>query len=270
MLSEIINAYLLMLFLVTLVWGLSVYLRDVSIVDSVWSLLFLVAVIYWLSGSAMLPVPHWLVFSLVLLWSVRLCLYLTVRNWGKPEDRRYVEIRNKYQPNFSIKSFFIIFLFQATLAIIIALPLWAVFSSHYQYEYSWLSGLAIVLWVIGFGFETVADQQLYRFIKDRKHHNTVLSTGLWRYSRHPNYFGEFLLWWAFYLFALDANAVWTVVSPLLMSFLLLRFSGVTLLEKDMAGRRPEYLDYCKVTNAFFPWFRKRRTDYSESGLDEGR
>ena len=117
--------------------------------------------------------------------------------------------------------------------------------------------LGAVLAIFGIGFESLADAQLARFRATLGNAGTVLDRGLWRYSRHPNYFGECCVWWGFYLLAADAGAWWTIFSPLLMSLLLLRVSGVTLLEKDIGERRPAYHDYIARTNAFFPGPRRR-------------
>ncbi|MGD9409967.1 MAG: DUF1295 domain-containing protein, partial [Thiohalocapsa sp.] len=116
----------------------------------------------------------------------------------------------------------------------------------------WLDAIAVALWLLGFGFEAIGDQQLARFKTDPANRGKVLDTGLWRYTRHPNYFGEACIWWAFYLFALAAGAWWTIIGPILMTYLLLRVSGVALLEQDMRHRRPTYQDYIHRTNAFFP------------------
>lgn len=231
-------------------WLLSVWRRDVSIVDSAWSLMILAAAgIYAVRG----PGPGaagTLVLVLVAVWALRLSVHLTWRNFGEPEDRRYAEIRTRYEPGFAYKSLYLVFGFQALLAWIVSAPLFAALSA--PWSPGWLSVAGATLWLTGFAFETVADWQLGRFRAAGGNHGRVLDRGLWRYSRHPNYFGECVLWWGLYLFALDAGAWWSVVSPLLMTWLLLRFSGVTLLERDISDRRPEYADYARRTNAFFP------------------
>jgi steroid 5-alpha reductase family enzyme len=232
-------------------WLASLAKRDVSIVDSLWSIFFLAAAVtYWLASPLSAP-RDLLIVTLVTLWAVRLSGYLTWRNWGEPEDHRYQKIRANNAPNFAFKSLFIIFGLQGVLAWIVSLPLLAALAS--DRPLGWLDYAGIVLWAFGFLFETIADWQLARFKRKRINRGRVLDTGLWRYTRHPNYFGEFCVWWGFYLIALSAGAWWAIVAPLLMTFLLLKVSGVAMLEKDIGRRRPAYRDYVERTNAFFPW-----------------
>lgn len=239
-----------MLVLGVLTWLLSLYLRDVSIVDSIWSLMFLTAALVY-AFNVSLDMRGWLVLILVSLWALRLSIYLTWRNWGEEEDRRYRAIREKYSPNFAIKSLFIIFLFQMLLASIAALPLLPAMANS-SVAFTPLDALGVMLWIIGMGFEVIGDWQLSRFKANPNNKGKVMQSGLWGYTRHPNYFGEWCIWWGFYLLAIPVGGWWTIVSPLLMTFLLLRFSGVTLLEEDIGERRPAYRDYIKRTNAFFP------------------
>ena len=243
-------ALVAMLALGSVTWLLSIVKRDVSIVDSIWSLMFLAAAIVYLQHNEAIGTREILIFILVLIWALRLAAYLTWRNWGQPEDSRYQQIREKYSPHFALKSLLIIFAFQAFLAWLISLPL--LVSLNTTQSLSILDLFAMVLWLVGMGFETVADLQLHRFKANSANKGKVLDTGLWRYSRHPNYFGEFCIWWGFYLFAVSSGGWWTILSPLMMSFLLLRFSGVALLEKDIHERRPAYRDYIARTNAFIP------------------
>lgn len=231
-------------------WVISFLRNDVSIVDSLWSLMFLlVALVY--SGISELSGPREvLVLSLVAIWALRLSFYITWRNHGQPEDYRYREIRANNEPGFRYKSLFIVFVFQAVLAWIISLPLAAAIGG--QSAIGLLDYVGCALFLTGWFFEVVGDLQLARFRKDPANAGKVLNTGLWRYTRHPNYFGNASIWWGFYLIALSAGAWWTVVSPLLMTFLLLKVSGVALLEKDISGRRPQYKEYIRRTNAFIP------------------
>ncbi len=181
---------------------------------------------------------------------MRLSLYLTWRNWDKEEDSRYREIRDRHEPGFWWKSLFIIFTFQALLAWVIVLPLWP--ALVLEESFSLWDFTALALWATGMVFEAVSDQQLALFKADPANRSKVLDEGLWRYTRHPNYFGECLIWWGFYGFAVSVGAWWTIVGPLLMTWLLLKFSGVSLLEKTITERRPAYLDYIRRTNAFIP------------------
>lgn len=231
-------------------WVYSLYKQDVSIVDSLWSLFFLLlAVMYSLTadhiGSRTL-----LILILVILWALRLAIYITWRNWGEGEDDRYQKIRQNNEPNFAFKSLYIVFGLQALLAAIIALPLLLAMSS--TEPLGGLDYLAMALWGVGMVFETLGDYQLARFKAQPENQGEVMDRGLWRYTRHPNYFGEFCIWWGYYLLALSAGAWWTIFSPILMTVLLLRVSGVTLLEQDITERRPAYAEYKQRTNAFFP------------------
>ena len=168
---------------------------------------------------------------LMTIWALRLSIHITVRNHGEGEDRRYQEIRRNNDPGFWWKSLYIVFGLQAFLAWVVSLP--AVAAAASPAPVGWLDLAALLVWTA-----VVGDWQLKRFQNERDSDKAVLDTGLWRYSRHPNYFGEALLWWGIYLFALAAGAWWAVVSPLLMTILLLRVSGVALLEKDISERRP--------------------------------
>ena len=231
-------------------WLVSIPRRDVSIVDSLWSLFFLAMVgVYVLAGPTS-GERALLVFFLVGVWAVRLSLFITLRNRGQGEDRRYQTIRRNHEPGFWLKSLYLIFGFQAILAWIISLPLLgAVLSAT---PLNWLDYAAVSLWLVGLFFEAVGDQQLAEFRRDPRNRGQVMDRGLWRYTRHPNYFGEACIWWGLGLFALAGGAWWGLLGPILMTVLLLRVSGVSLLEKDIGERRPGYRDYVARTNAFFP------------------
>lgn len=231
-------------------WVVSLARKDVSIVDSLWSLMILACLLAYLAFSDE-PGPRALLLAgLLAIWAVRLSLHITIRNHGQGEDRRYQAIRANNQPGFEFKSLYIVFLFQGLLAWVICLPVVAAVSG--ETPPGPLDYIGFALWCAGMFFEVVGDYQLSRFLKGKRGENDVMDRGLWRYTRHPNYFGEAVLWWGFYAFALSAGAWWAIVSPVLMTFLLLRVSGVAMLEKDIAGRRPAYREYIRKTNAFFP------------------
>ena len=231
-------------------WLLSLPLRNVSIVDIMWSLMFLLASITY-AMAHVAPGPRaWLVIGLVSLWSIRLAAFIGWRNFGKDEDFRYQKIRANNEPGFAVKSAYLVFGLQAGLAWVISLPLLAAINS--TTPLGWLDALGVMLWFIGLVFEAGGDWQLSRFKGDPVNRGKVLDTGLWRYTRHPNYFGDFCVWWGFFFIALSSGAWWSVVGPLVMSILLLKVSGVALLEKDIGDRRPDYNAYIQRTNAFFP------------------
>lgn len=231
-------------------WIYSLLRRNVSIVDSLWSLMMLLCLLVYLTAASPDGPRSLPVLVMLALWALRLSAYITMRNHGQPEDRRYQAIRRNNEPGFRFKSLYIVFLLQALLAWVICLPALAAVGS--QAAPGPLDYAGFALWLAGMFFQVVGDAQLTRFRSQPGNQGQVLKTGLWRYTRHPNYFGEAILWWGFYLIALSAGAWWAIVSPLLMTFLLLRVSGVTMLEKDISERRPAYLEYKRNTNAFFP------------------
>jgi steroid 5-alpha reductase family enzyme len=241
---------LVALLLAALTWLVSLFKTDVSIVDSLWSLILLaLCTTYFLLIEFSTP-RGTVVLLLVAIWALRLSAYITWRNWGEPEDARYQAIRRRHSPNFAIKSLWIVFLLQGALAWVISVPLLAAIAGGRPL--SALDAVAAVLVLFGILFESVADVQLAAFKARSGSQGQVMDKGLWRYTRHPNYFGECCVWWGFYLFALAAGGWWSIVSPLLMTLLLLRISGVALLEKDIHERRPAYRDYVARTNAFIP------------------
>lgn len=235
-------------------WVISVIRTNVTHVDSMWSLFFVVALLVYIDAAPITTNRSLLLLSLVLIWAFRLCIYLTKRNWSPHEDHRYMTIR-KNNPPFWIKSLYIVFILQAVLAWLISLPLLGISCSLKPFGLLDYAGLA--LWIVGFAWEAIADYQLASFKRKLTNAGKVLNTGLWRYSRHPNYFGECCIWWAYYLIAVSAGAWWSLPAPLLMTLLLLKVSGVALLEKDITERRPAYKSYIKATPAFIPWLSRK-------------
>ena len=231
-------------------WLVSIAKRNVGIVDSLWSLFFLLAAAVFAYANVTNGPRASLLLGMVAVWALRLSGYITWRNHGQPEDRRYQAIRAANEPGFAWKSLFIVFALQGVLAAIIAAPLFVGIASAAPFNA--IDGIGAALWAFGFAFEAFGDYQLARFKGDPANRGRVMDTGLWRYTRHPNYFGEATLWWGYYLIAAAAGAWWTIFSPILMTFLLLKVSGVRLLEKDIGERRPAYADYIARTNAFFP------------------
>lgn len=245
-------------------WLLSLRLRDASIVDVAWGLGFvLVAWIgFWL-GPPPSP-PRLLLLVLVSVWGGRLALYIARRNAGAGEDYRYAAMRRRRGAAFGWWSLVFVFLLQGLLILIISLPLAVALSSAAT---SWRPAHLVgsILWGVGFVFEAAGDYQLARFKADPANRGRVMRRGLWRYTRHPNYFGDALVWWGYYAFACAVpGGAWTVISPLLMTFLLLKVSGVALTERSIAERRPAYRDYVATTSAFIPWPPRRRSDGADS------
>ena len=249
--------------LAVLTWLASVVRRDVSLVDRTWSVFIAGAAIVY---ALMLPAPGerglWML-ALVVAWASRLAVFITRRNWGHGEDRRYQEIRARNQPNFAFKSLYLVFALQALLAWTVSAPFFAGMSSRLTNAppLGWLDAAGMAVAAFGIVFEAIADAQMAIFKNDPNNKGQVMDRGVWRYTRHPNYFGETCVCWGFWLTALGGagwGGVWSVVSPLLMTVLLLKVSGVSLLEKDIGERRPAYRDYIARTNAFVPGWPRRQ------------
>jgi steroid 5-alpha reductase family enzyme len=256
------------LFLLTLViiavsmlslWLISLVVKDAGIIDIFWGMGFalLTVVSYGLTDGY--PPRKQLLTLLVVFWGFRLAFHLAWRRLGEGEDFRYRIMRQKYGSRFSILSLLIVFGLQGVLMWIISLPLQAAQISRTPDQLTPLDWLGVFLWLVGFSFESIGDWQLSRFKSDPKNRRKILDRGLWAYTRHPNYFGDALLWWGYFLIAVATGAWWTVISPIVMTYLLLRVSGVALLEKSMVKTKPGYLNYARRTSAFFPWFPKRET-----------
>ncbi len=238
-----------------LLWIVSIPLRNVSIVDIFWGPGFAVVALLTLALVGDGEPRQWLLAGLTAAWGLRLGLFLAVRNIGHGEDPRYASIRERVEGrgiNFTIGSLLIVFVLQGVLMWSVSLPVQV---GQYLAPGTALGMLAVAgvaLWLIGFGFEAIGDWQLRRFKADPANRGQVMDRGLWRYTRHPNYFGNACLWWGLWLIAAEAGAWWTVIAPALMTFLLLRVSGVTLLEKSLSTSKPGYADYVRRTSAFIP------------------
>ena len=239
-----------MLSLAVAAWALSIRLRDVSIVDSLWSIFFIVFTVLfaWRMGSD--TTAALVLIALILLWGFRLSTYITVRNHGKGEDRRYQAIRARNQPNFEFKSLYLVFILQMVLATMIVQPVVPILNGAQHANLLTYAGFAIA--AFGALFETVADAQMARYKATRTAQDEVMNRGLWRYSRHPNYFGEATFWWGIWIASASMGGAWTVFSPLLMTWLLTRVSGVPLLEADLQQRSAAYREYLLTTPRFVP------------------
>ncbi len=231
-------------------WVYSVYKNNVTVVDSLWAMMFLFAGGYVFIMTTQSSFKNTLLIFLLAIWAIRLSVFLHFRNHNKPEDRRYQKIRNNHSPGFAFRSLYIIFLLQAGIASIIFSGLLP--GLYYPQTFSLTDIVGLVIWLSGFSIESIADMQLYRFKQNSKNQRSVMTSGLWRYSRHPNYFGEFLVWWGFYLMLAQENPAWIIISPLLITILLLKVSGVSLMENGINERRPAYRAYQLATPAFFP------------------
>lgn len=244
---------LVILGLMTVLWLLSLALKDSSIVDIFWGAGFVIT--FWVAAFLLHNnLSAWTVLlgSLVTVWGLRLSLHILRRNAGHSEDFRYAQWRKEAGASWWWRSFFKVFLLQGFLMWIIAAPLLAALASTLNPGLGWLDSFGVVLWLVGFVFEAGGDYQLTQFKANAANKGKLLSTGFWSLTRHPNYFGDAVQWWAFYLFALAAGAWWTIFSPILITFLLMKVSGVAMLEKSLKDTKLGYAEYIARTPAFFP------------------
>ena len=245
-----------------LLWGLSVLRKDASIIDPFWGIGFVFIV--WNSWRLSEPEHQsFLVPTLTTIWGLRLSFHLAVRNLGHDEDFRYRAMREKHGKRFWLVSLCTVFGLQGLIMWFVALPLQFSFRQTEANSVGAIAGS--VFWLVGILFESIGDWQLAQFRSKPKNQGKILDTGLWRFTRHPNYFGDFCVWWGLYVVAVAGGApIWTVASPIVMSILLLRVSGVTLLEKSLKNSKSGYSGYASRTNSFFPWLPRRTSKLEES------
>ena len=253
--NPILSGLSLALVFLTLVWIGSVARWDASLVDRFWGLGFVI--LAWYYWWAFKPGPaagaaRNLLLALVTLWGLRLSGYLTWRNWGHGEDYRYRAMREKTGSRFWWTNLFTVHFLQAGLMWFVSLPLLAAMGGDATLRHP-LVWVGVGLFAVGFGFEAAGDWQLARFRANPANRGSVLDSGVWRYTRHPNYFGDACLWWGFYCFAAASQGAWTVFNPLVMTGLLLKVSGVALLERKLVETKPQYRDYVARTSGFIPW-----------------
>jgi steroid 5-alpha reductase family enzyme len=240
--------------LVIAVWLASLRLHDASIIDAFWGVGF--TVIAWVCVA----VGHGardrrlLLAILVTIWGTRLAVHIGQRNHGKGEDPRYVAMRQRDGDRFWLTSLYRVFLVQAATMWIISLPLQAAGSLGGRRGLGALDAVGAAVWLVGFGFESLGDLQLDRFRADPGSRGKVLDHGLWRYTRHPNYFGDATLWWGLGLIGLAAGlaAAWGLIGSAVDTLILTRVSGKPILERDIEARRPGYGEYIERTSGFFP------------------
>jgi steroid 5-alpha reductase family enzyme len=235
-------------------WLISLAYRNVTIVDSLWGLGFIL--VAWLTFFMSDGVwsRKMLIAVLVTLWGLRLSIYLSWRNWGKGEDPRYGSWRKKSGDRFWLVSLFKVFILQALFLWVISLAVQIGQLASIPAKLTWLDGLGIIVWAVGFTFESLGDWQLAKFKSDPASKGRVMDRGLWAYTRHPNYFGEFLIWWGIFLITLSTpNSWWTILSPAIITMVLLKMTGIPLTEQELVKNRPGYSEYVKRTSAFVPW-----------------
>lgn len=240
-----------------IIFILAQVLKNNSIVDSFWGPGFLVVALYTFIKEGSFGLRSIVVTTLVLLWSLRLFFHITIRNWNKPEDYRYINMRKRWGTSFpTVKAYLNVFILQGVLLYIISLPIILANTTQNQ-DLIMLNYVGIVLWVVGYYFEVVGDKQLKDFKNDKKNKGKLMTSGLWSYTRHPNYFGEATMWWGIFIVAISKlNEIFIIISPITITLLLLFVSGVPLLEKKYENR-PDFIEYSKRTNKFIPWFPRK-------------
>jgi len=236
--------------LIHVTYLVAVLKNNFSVIDIIWGLGFVVL------GAIGCNLSSWdnsrenLLFTLILIWGLRLSTFLLIRNTGKKEDFRYAQWRKQWGDQANRIAYFKVFLLQFMLMLIVGLPIFAVHEGK-QSALSLLDYLGIFIWMLGLGFEAVADHQKSVFKSKPENKNKICQGGLWHLSRHPNYFGEALLWWGLGIISINTNQYWGLLGPLLINFLLLKISGVPLLEKRYENNK-EYEAYKKITPRFIP------------------
>jgi steroid 5-alpha reductase family enzyme len=242
------------LVLLTALWAVSVVAKDSSIVDVFWGSGFvIVAWAAYVLGDGS-PDRRLLLVLLVTVWGLRLTAYLARRNLGTPEDYRYAAMRRRHGERWALRSLVLVFWLQGALIWVVSLPVQVAMNDPAPAGLGVLDWIGVGVWVVGLTFEAIGDWQLARFKAEPTNWGKVMDSGLWRYTRHPNYFGDFCVWWGIWLIALaTGSALWTVVGPVVMSVLLIRVSGAALLERSLTKRRAGYADYVARTSPFFPW-----------------
>lgn len=231
--------------------------RKYSLVDIAWGGGFVVVAWGGLIATDLITLQQLAILVLVTLWGGRLFTHLARRNWNKPEDYRYVNMRKRWGTKYvDIKAFLNVFVLQGVLLFIIALPITYTFANPNE-SMMWWQWLGVLIWLIGFIFEVGGDRQLEQFKKNPQNKGKLLTSGFWSVTRHPNYFGEAVCWWGVFLVALTSwSTLWLILSPICITLLLLFVSGVPLLEKKYHYRQ-DFKEYAAHTAKFFPIIGKK-------------
>jgi len=258
MMTLFFHATLLIWFLVTLLWVWSIRIKNASIIDIFWGIGFVVVNAFYVYLSGELNTRKILILVLVSLWGFRLAIYLDCRNIGRGEDFRYQEFRRKFgEERYWWISYFQTFLLQGLLIMVVSLPFLGISLGKQSGNLNLQDYLGVLMWLIGFAFEARGDFQLSRFKRDPKNRGMVLDTGFWKYTWHPNYFGDSAVWWAYALICMAAGSFWLIIGSVVMTLLIINVSGVALLEKTLNRSKPQYYEYIQKTSSFFPWFPKK-------------
>jgi steroid 5-alpha reductase family enzyme len=253
-----IQAFLVIMILMTSLWVISVIIKNVSIVDLFWGFGFAMISWFYFLKTDGLKTREIILLILVTIWGLRLSVYLALRNIGKGEDFRYKQFRKNYGENrYWWISFFQTFLLQGVLMWLISAPLLGTQYFASGNSLNILDYIGIFFWITGFCFEAGSDYQLARFKADPSNKGKVLNTGFWKYTRHPNYFGDSSVWWGYGLICLASGSYIPVLGSALMTVMIIKVSGVALLEKTLKEQKPQYREYIEKTSPFLPWFPKK-------------
>lgn len=249
------GAEILIVFIYFTIWYIaSIVMHNTSIIDIGWGLGFVVLALYgYISNPS---VAGFIVTMLVTIWGLRLSISIFKRNYKKPEDFRYANFRKAWGKIFLVRAYFQLFLFQGVIMILISMP-FIFINKGYEIRNWYVAILGVIIWLVGFFFEVVADYQLKKFIQNINNRGKLLTSGLFKYTRHPNYFGEAVMWWGIYIFALGSAVSWlTIISPITITLIIRFVSGVPLLEASLKNK-PGFKEYKEKTNAFIPWVPKQ-------------
>ena len=253
-----LQALSVIMIMMTFLWLVSIIIKNVSIADLFWGFGFVVATVFYFINTDGNNIRKVILLILVAIWGLRLSIYLIWRNYGKGEDFRYKEFRKKYgEKRYWWFSFFQTFLLQGVLMWLISAPLLGAQYEGADRSLGLLDFAGIILWIIGFTFEAGGDFQLARFKSDPSNKGKVLNTGFWKYTRHPNYFGDSAVWWGYGLICISAGSYLPVLGSILMTALIIKVSGVALLEKSLKDQKPQYKEYIEKTSTFIPWLPKK-------------
>lgn len=249
----LVDIMILIFVYMTLLFLYALYKKDNSIVDVGWGIGFIIIALYAFFKTHLYLPRHYLILSMIVVWGLRISIHILCKNWKQPEDPRYAAMRKKWGDHVVWRSFLQVFMLQGLVMFIVAQPILMI-NGSFDPGIGLLDIFGTVVWIIGFFFEAIGDHQLLSFIKNKNNQGKILTQGLWRYTRHPNYFGEATMWWGIFLIALSGHHGWTsIMSPATITFLLMYVSGVPLAEETFRGNA-EFKKYAQKTSVFFPWF----------------